>query len=450
MYGRIVGLILAAALVLGPGSSARGQQAVRSQPMIEVEQNLPQRVEPGEAVPIEIVVRNNGTAAAQNVTVVASLPSARALLDAAPQPERVSGALQWALGVVEPGGRCVVRVRLASQADGAAEAELRSAVKVTYQSSVQSDAVCVVRRPELALQVTGPDSALVGEAARIVIAVRNTGTAAVPDVMLQTVLPAGLSHPGGNDLESEVGTLKPGETRQITLAVTPTQAGEFRPRIAAVSRGATLIEHEGKLRVQEFKIVLATNGPRLLYQDWVGSFELVLRNDGRAAVGRLAIVAGLPRGLAVVRASDGGTYAAKDHRLHWELENLKPGESRTLVWNGVARGVGEQVCKVQLSAGTWLQEAVAWQTAVMKASGEQAPAAASAADAKPRREAAVGPASGAAPTSFPKTGGEVKWRPAAASPLPPPARVEATDRRDGSPSPEPQAFAVGWRTDLSK
>jgi uncharacterized repeat protein (TIGR01451 family) len=389
MHGGVAGCIrtalLACVVPLATAASAAGQQPVRAQPWIDIRQEMPVQVAHDEAVPVAIVVANTGSALADNVIVTDTLPASYDLAEATPTPERLRNTLRWSLGPIEPGGQRVLRLRLCAKA-GMPSAELRNTVGVTFQTSASNSSVAVIKRPALALDVTGPEKGVVGEPVSFLISVRNSGTAPAHGVLLQTLLPAGLSHAGGPDLENDIGNLEVGETRQIALPVTPTQAGEIRTHVRVLAPGVEPVEREVCLGVQEVKLGLSANGPRLLYQNWAGSFELAIHNDGKEAVGQVYLVTALPEGMAFVRASEGATYDAESHSICWNLGDLRPGEVRTLLWNGVARETGDLSCRMKLLVGMRVHKEMTWQTTVVQAAPttSQAPAAA---DAPPVRAA---------------------------------------------------------------
>jgi uncharacterized repeat protein (TIGR01451 family) len=378
MHGRYAGVIAAVLLAGGiacpGGRCAAGELPPDALPRIDVQQAMPLWVTPGEAVAVDVVIRNTGTASAENVTASSNLPASLELTEADPPPGRVRESLLWTLGTLPPGGRQVLRLRLTPRA-GASLAEVRSSIRVTYQCGVSSSAVAALRRPALALNVTGPGTAVVGEPVTLQITVSNNGTLPAQGVSLQTLLPEGLTHPGGRDLENDLGTLAVGESRQATLAVMPTQAGELRARVRACAGGAEPAEREARLRVREIKLTLAANGPRLLYENWPGTFEVAVQNEGAEPVAQVCLAITLPDGLAFVRASDGGVYAAATHSLYWDLGTLRPGDKRTLAWNGVARTAGEQPCRIKLVAGLKATRQMTWQTTVARAGLQQAAAA---------------------------------------------------------------------------
>jgi uncharacterized repeat protein (TIGR01451 family) len=377
MHGRITGLVAAALLAGGVALAgelpAPAPQTGQAQPVLDVQQRLPDVINPGEVVPIDVVITNSGSAPAENVTAGSNLPPSLDLREAVPPPERVRGSLLWTLGSLGPGQQQVLHLRVLPRGSAA---EVSSLVRVTFQGSVTSSVAAPVRRPVLTLDVAGPEAALVGEPVQLLLTVRNAGITPARDVALQTLLPPGLSHPAGNDLENPLGTLAPGESKQIALQVMPTQAGEQRQRIVVHAAGGEPVEREACLRVCQVKMGLAVNGPRLLYETWPASFEIAVHNEGADAVRQVRLVAALPEGIAFVRATENGTYTADSHGLSWDLGDLGPGEERTLLWNGIARGTGEQVCRLTLTSGPRTHKALSWQTTVVRAA--QPPAAATA------------------------------------------------------------------------
>jgi uncharacterized repeat protein (TIGR01451 family) len=374
LLGRLTrAALLAAALVLPMREPALGQQAARSQALLEVQQKLP-ALAPAQPAFLEIHVRNRGNAAADDVRVTASVPKGWAVLEIEPKSELSSNGLRWSLGTLEAQGLRVLRVRLSPAAGEPAPAELRSDVNVAYQARVADSATAAMKRPgseqrtvplsstgqspapsfgipKLKLRVTGPDATSVGETASLVIDVTNTGGTEAVDVTLQTILPFGLTHPGGNDLELEVGGLQPGETRRVPLILTPSQAGEFRHRIRATLDGAIAAEREICLSVADCKIAMEANGPRRLCPQWTGTFELLVRNDDKQPMQQVEVTVEIPKGLDVVLIGDDGSYDPKNRTIRWSVSGLKPDELQTFVWSVIARAVGDQVCQIQVSAG---------------------------------------------------------------------------------------------------
>jgi hypothetical protein len=168
--------------------------------MIDVQQKMPASVEGNELLPVEILVANNGPVAVENVMVLETLPPFTDLVDATPPPEQLRGKLAWPLGTLAPGGQRVIHLRLKCRT-GASNTELRNIVNVVFQTSVSHSAVAVVKRPVVTLDISGPKTSLVGETLSCQITARNRGNTTAHQLRLETRLAAGLSHPGGDDLE---------------------------------------------------------------------------------------------------------------------------------------------------------------------------------------------------------------------------------------------------------
>jgi uncharacterized repeat protein (TIGR01451 family) len=433
MRGRIGGVVCATALVLWPAGLAlwaagRGSngQSDPGGPTVEVQQKLPESLTPGQPAAMDILVRNRGGERVENVVLSATLPDGWRVLDAESSEEREPGPVRRSLGTLEAGAERTVHLRVATTADALTTGRLRSAVKVTYQMSVENTAVAVVQRPALTMRISTPETANVGEATPVAIVIDNKGNAAAEGVVLQTVLPAGLSHPGGNDLETEVGTIKPGETKQITLSVTPMQAGNYRHTVRLVMNGQTAAEQESRIVAQDLKMTLTANGPRLLYTDWTGSFEITVRNDDTAAFEHVVVAVGLPAGLSAVRSSDNGAYDSQDRSVKWQVPVMKPGESRTFVWSGAAGKLGDQECRITAIAGTRGRKTTTWRTTVKPAETSLEPTA-----APPQT-----PSNPAMPSTPARPGAvEVKWHPA--DDAPGSSAIKSETR-------EPLPVAVGW------
>jgi hypothetical protein len=338
-----------------------GQDGV---PIIEVRQRMPACVEDQEAAPIEITVLNKGDAAAENVTIVDTLASGHDLVDATPPPEQLRGKLVWPLGVLPAGEQRVVHLRLKLKA-GAGRAELRNHVTATFQMSVSHTATAAVKRPVLALQVLGPKTGVMG-AATFRITASNTGCRVAHQVTLQARLPIGLSHPGGDDLEYEIGDLEAGESRVISLPVTLTKPGTQSSRFRLVCRGQAPVEQECSVSVQEIKLFLAVNGPKLLYENRPGGFEVAVRNDGTDMLGHVGVQINLPEGMAFVRANDNARYDPDSHSLIWNAGDLPRNETRSLLWTGVAKAAGNLEGQVTGRTDQRVLSQTTWKITVIK------------------------------------------------------------------------------------
>jgi uncharacterized repeat protein (TIGR01451 family) len=351
----LVGLTLAA-LALGP-------QRLAAQPALEIRQSLPDSVEPGEPIPVEVVVRNVGKDAAEELVVSDVLPPGYRLRQATPPPQRPGDRLTWTVGRLEPGNQCVLHLHLEA-APGTPQGPLRHAVEVRYQGRAASVGVAAVKAPQLTLAVTGPESCVAGAAVPLRITVQNTGSTPARDVAIQTLLDASLSHTLGNDLETTIDVLGPGQQRTLPLEVTPARGGDARARETVQARGLAPLVREVTLRVTDVRLVLQARGPAVLQQLLTGLFETTVRNDDARVARQVGLTVQLPPGLAFVRAGGQGRYDPQTQSIHWEFGDLRPGEERTVAWNGTAQAAGAQECKSWLALSGRVCQEAAWTARV--------------------------------------------------------------------------------------
>jgi uncharacterized repeat protein (TIGR01451 family) len=290
-----------------------GEQA----PQLSIEKVFPAEVIVGKPAAVLIRVRNAGTVTAQDVTLTDPIPEGMQFHKSQPATQpNARGELQWSLGALSAGQESTVSVELIPQAEG----ELGSVASVVFRSEASGRTISV--RPQLALQVSSPRSILAGEELVLSIRITNPGTGTATNVVLEEHVPAAMKHAGGSELELDIGTLKPGETRELDLALKAEHAGRVLNSITA--RGDDGIRAEAKC---EFEVVapalqVAVDGPSKRYLERPATYTVSVSNPGTAPAKEVELVANLPRGVKFVKADHEGTYDAASHSVYWSLEEL--------------------------------------------------------------------------------------------------------------------------------
>lgn len=170
----------------------------------------------GEPVTFQINVSNPGGAPVLNVRLIDEFD---------PGLSHTSGqqALQLPVGTLAPGETRVVPITLTTTAPGQfcnrVRAEGDGGINAVAQHCLE------VSQPQLSIRKAGPRAALAGSTVDFQIVVRNTGTTAAQNVVVQDQLPAQLQpvSAAGGAVQGQnalwnLGTLGPGEERQITLS----------------------------------------------------------------------------------------------------------------------------------------------------------------------------------------------------------------------------------------
>jgi uncharacterized repeat protein (TIGR01451 family) len=173
--------------------------------------------------------------------------------------------------------------------------------------------------------------------------VSNIGTGPVAGVVIHDTLPPELQHPEGTDIEADVGTLPPGETKTIKLEPTAVKAGRVVNEAIATSEDGQRATARAEVQLLEAALVLRKTGPREALIGHELDHRLEVVNPGQAPATNVVLTDVLPAGLDFVSASDGGVYDAASRQCSWALGTLEPGQTRTVNIGIRARAPGEWV-----------------------------------------------------------------------------------------------------------
>jgi hypothetical protein len=361
-------LPLLAALVAARPAPAVEPPAAEPRCQLEVSQQLPEAVEPDVPFSVQVLVRNAGAAAAEDVVLTDALPPGYELREATPPANRQGGRLSWPLGRLGPNEQKIVRLSLVL-AGAAPPAPLRHVVEAGYRAQAVSAQEAPVRAAVLDVAVSPPPLLGVGMPAVVQVAVKNAGNVAAQDVSLQTLLPTGLANPQGRDLELSLASLQPGESRIVPLEVVASAPGQHLVRVTAQARGKAPVRREAVLNAEKVSVTVSVQSPRTLPEQLIGLFEMTVLNQDAAPVNGLTLTVALPPGLTFVRAGEGASYAPAEHRITWTINELRPGETRKLAWNGLASASGDQPFRTLLRVAARAYPEVTWPLQVLPAEG---------------------------------------------------------------------------------
>jgi len=326
----------------GPGAAPAGQgrpgpmqlEGLQT-PQLALEKRGPREIQVGKAARYEILVRNVGTATAQDVTLRDAVPYGTTLITTTPpaspvgagqpvvpgaNPGGMTAELVWALGVIAPGGEARVSMEVMPEIEG----EIGSVASVSFrtEASVRSRAT----KPDLKLEASETKAVRIGGEVKLSLKVSNPGTGIATGVVLEGLLPDGISHSAGRELEFDVGQLRPGESRTIDLVLGSTGPGVHMARFAARADGRLEVEQPIRIEVTAPTLELSAEMPSRRYLQRPATCVLTMVNAGTAPARAVELVAQLPPGMKFVRANHAGWYEERFHRVLWNLEELPPGE----------------------------------------------------------------------------------------------------------------------------
>jgi uncharacterized repeat protein (TIGR01451 family) len=333
------------------------------QPAITLEKVSPAEIQVGKPAVFELYVRNAGQVAAQNVVITDHVPTGTQLQAARPQPQQGSdGSLVWSLGTMQPGEETQITLEVIPQSEG----EIGSTAQVTFAASASSRSICT--RPQLTIEHTAPPKVLIGDSLTVAITISNPGSGPATGVTIEEDVPDGLVHAAGAQLEYEVGTLRPGESKRLELSLKAQKAGVIQNTIHARGEANLAAQHAIQIEVVAPQLQIGVEGPKVKFLERQATYTLQVANPGTAPARDVEVVAALPKGMRFVNADAQGQYDQAQHAVFWSLAELpaakagavklttlpiEPGEQRMQVKAQAEMGLvasGEQVVQVKQDA----------------------------------------------------------------------------------------------------
>lgn len=321
----------------GAGKPGPEQISGPQTPSLTIRKTAPAEVSVGKPAKLEITVKNIGTVAAEEVVVRDEVPAGARLINTTPAAETSrDGVLLWHLGTIEPNAEATAVMEVLPIQEG----EIGSVASVAFQ--VSTSARSLATRPQLQVEHTGPAQVLAGEDVVFNIKLSNPGTGVATNVVIQEVVPEGLQHFDGRELEYPVGSLRPGETRLLELKLKAKEPGKVENVLVARADADIHVEDVYQLEVVAPQLSIDVEGPKRRYLNRKAAVQITVANPGTAPARRVELVAKLPRGVKFVNTNNAGQYDASRHVVVWNLEELPAGEMGTVEIQTNAVEMGRQ------------------------------------------------------------------------------------------------------------
>jgi uncharacterized repeat protein (TIGR01451 family) len=233
-------------------SACSGLQVV--QPALQLVKETPPEVMLCDPIPMRIVVTNTGSGMARNVQVMDELPEGWTTANG--KSKIVFNAGNLAAGQSR---EFTVNLKATRTGDFTNCATAREEGGLTAEDCSSTRII----KPELVLQKSGPNMRYLGRPVQFDITVTNQGDAPARDAVLVDRTPAGSTlvsaTQGGQQTQQGVmwnlGTINPGESRQVALTVNPAQLGMLR-NMAEVRSECTRAAGEATVEIRGIPAVL--------------------------------------------------------------------------------------------------------------------------------------------------------------------------------------------------
>lgn len=295
----------------------------------------------GQECQFELELKNESQQSAKDVQVEAFFPISVRLTNAVPRPSSSRDHLEWKFDELKAGETKTIQISLIPSQRGAISASANVRFSNTLSESF------VVAEPLLQVAVKGPTNVMIGEPASQSVTISNPGTGTLHNVVLEAEIPKGLEHVTAEVLQMQVGSLNPGETRTIRLALAAVLGGEQVVNVRAKAEGGLSQATQARVNVIAPKVQVAIDGPGLRYKGRSAKYVITTVNDGAAATNNVRILHKVPKGFEFVKADHGGQYNPEDATISWFLGRMEPGQSANVNLSLKTKTIGNYVHHVR-------------------------------------------------------------------------------------------------------
>jgi uncharacterized repeat protein (TIGR01451 family) len=321
--------------LIGTGDADPAISRSPQSPELKIEKIAPTEAVLGEPLVYSIIVRNVGGSPARDVTVEDRIPRGAQLEGTIPQAFLNEGKLSWSLGTLPPGEERKIQLKVVPLEPG----QIGSVATVSFAAAVSAS--ITITAPKLTIKMEGPSEVTMGEQLTYRMTLKNLGQGIAKSVYLRAILPPGLKHPGGNDLEYEAGAIPPGGEKIIDLTVIPEREGVMTPVAQVSNDGKTHAETRADVNVLKSRLELVRTGPENRFVGRPAACITQVINRSTAPLLAITVQEKLPQGLELAGIPQGGQWDPRSRLITWTIPQLGPGETHTLQTEVAASTAGE-------------------------------------------------------------------------------------------------------------
>lgn len=292
-------------------------------PKLTIRKQAPETATVGVAHEYKILVVNEGDSPAYDVIVEDELNSAANFISSRPAADdnRATGVLAWNIPELAPRETREISVRIQPTGEGT----LDGMATVRFKAQVRS--ATLIRSPRLQLDIQGPGEVRVGDEVALQFRLVNRGTGDATNVLLHSVLPPGLRHPAGGDLEYELDLLRAGESRDVELVAVAAEPGnQIRISAELSADGMSPTVARTDLAIIGSQLTVERLGPDKRYVGRPARFQNVVTNETSFEAVGAVVEERVPDGMEVGSISSGGDFDPSTRIIRWELPRIAPGK----------------------------------------------------------------------------------------------------------------------------
>ncbi len=306
-----------------------------SAPGLTLSATGPQTASLDSVLPYRLIVSNPGDLTTRGVTVRDFLPPNLKFVSSNPPAQQFGDRAEWRLGDLAPKATQVIEISCRAEAGGNVRYRFQASSADGLRADAQIDTE--IARPTLSLDMSGPQTATVGETVEFRVQVTNTGTRAFDDVTITDRYDAGLEHTEGqaSPIQRSLGRLEPNETKRVAVAFNVRLAGRLCHTLEVATPDGQFARSEACVNVAETAVapkpalMVRKSGPAESRVGQVVNFAIEVINTGNVPLTNVRIADSYHTSLEPQKASPGvDPNAIAQSQLVWNIAQLQPGETQ--------------------------------------------------------------------------------------------------------------------------
>ncbi|MDR1192162.1 MAG: DUF11 domain-containing protein [Verrucomicrobiales bacterium] len=290
---------------------------------VRMDKIVPKQALVGKEYNYQFIVTNLRGQDLTNVVITDELPASFKIVSSNPKPTTSGNQAKWLLPVLKANEKLVIDVVGSAPATG----KISSCGYVSYD-----DQVCAttdVVQAGLKVKVTAPKTASLCDIIPLVYTVTNIGSIPLDNVIVDGGKTSDLEAlDGTRGGHTPVGTLQPGESKQIEIQAKAPKTGNMYTAIRGISN--TVVSEEDKVLtvVSASALKVKITGPGEVIQGRSATYNIVVTNSGNGPANQTVVTSPVPAGSQFSVAS-GTAAVGKDDYIVWPAVNIPAGGNVT-------------------------------------------------------------------------------------------------------------------------
>jgi uncharacterized repeat protein (TIGR01451 family) len=256
-----------------------------------------------------------------NIVVTDRIPTGASFVRSEPEAEVAGDLMTWRFNRMDAGQTGSIRVWLKPDAEGT----LTSCATISADPRVCAGVL--VGKPALAIDKTGPETAVLGSTVTYNIVVMNRGSALARGVVVKDTVPEGLeSADGRRELTYEVGDLAPNQSKSISVPLKAVARGRHCNTAVASSANAGEVSDEACTTVQQPGLKIVKTGDKERFLGRNANYKIVISNVGDTTLTDVTVTDTAPAATKFVSASGA---SINGNQAVWQVGSLPAGEEKS-------------------------------------------------------------------------------------------------------------------------